>query len=90
MWIEIPNVQVGDEVIKLKRPFVFFIYKKQSLYYINDDFVWIHETAKSIEELTYKIGRTLTIQWEDIAMEDNKKLNRDAQFLKEYMLSHVM
>ena len=90
MKIEIFDININNKIIKFKRPFIFFAYKKHSLYYIDDNFVWIHEIAKNIKELKNKIKEELEIQWEDIVLEEDKNLNIDAQILKKYMLNHTI
>ncbi len=89
MKIEIFDININNQTIKFKRPFIFFAYKKHSLYYIDDNFVWIHEIAKNIKELKNKIKEELEIQWEDIAIAPDEELNEDASELKKFLLSLV-
>ena len=90
MKIEIFDIKVDDKIIKFKNPFIFFAYKKHSLYYIDDNFIWIHETGNNLKELKNKIKEELAIQWKDIVMEDDKNLNIDAKILKKYILGHII
>ena len=89
---EISEITVNGKVIKFKQSLVFKILYDNLIYgnfYVEDNFIYIHESDSDIKKLKDKVIEDLEIQWEDIAIAQDEELNDDAKELKKYLLSLV-
>ncbi|WP_287961279.1 hypothetical protein [Acidiplasma sp.] len=90
--MEIEEIIVNGKTIMFKKPIKFEI-KDDPLIpgnkYIEDNLIYIHETASTEKELKEKVKEDIEIQWEDIVMEDDSKLSEGSIKLKEHLLSFV-
>ena len=89
-YITITEIVVDGRHIHFNKPMVFEVKDDDLIpgnFYVEDDLIYIHESSPDLKELNGKVREALEIQWEDIAMEDDSKLNEDAKKLKKYLLS---
>lgn len=90
--LKIKEIIVNGKTVMFKKPILFEI-KDDPLIpgnkYIEDNFIYIHETASTEKELKEKVKEDIEIQWEDIVMEDDSKLSEGSIKLKEHLLSFV-
>ncbi len=88
--ISIDKIIVDGKTINFNKPIEFEVRYDDLIpgnYYVEDDFIYVHESSPNLEELKEKVEEALEIQWEDIVMEDDSKLSEDAIKLKQYLLS---
>ena len=89
---EISEITVNGKVIKFKQSFIFKILYDDLIsgnFYVEDNFIYIHESDSDIKKLKDKVLEDLEIQWEDIAIAPDEELNEDARELKKFLLSLV-
>lgn len=60
---------------------------KSDIYSVDSDIFAIHEMYSNLKKLKREVREDIVVQWEDIAMADDKMLTADALALKKYLLT---
>ena len=90
--MEIKQITANGKAITFKKPIIFEIEEDPLIpgnKYIDDNVIYIHESAPTTKDLEKKAKEDLEIQWEDLVMRDDSELAEDSIKLKKHLLSFV-